>query len=76
MIQQKLHVDVNELNRLIDENNVDTLLFDNAFVSNKRIIEFFQLLKNSAVQLKIRPKGTQYLIGSSNSVDRGAYDLT
>ncbi len=75
LIKQELNRDLDKIRGLIKQHNIDTLLFDNESFSYKSIINYFQLLKNDSVNFKIRPKGTHYLVGSSNSVDRGVIDM-
>jgi len=59
----------------IHKNNIDTLVFDNDISSNKQIIQHFEKLKNEKVFFKIHPKNTNFLIGSTSAINRGAVDL-
>ncbi len=75
LIHQNLIDNFEKIRTLIKENSVDTIVFDNMTISNKKIIAHFQELKNENVAFKIRPRKTQFLIGSTNSVDLGQVDL-
>ncbi len=75
VIQGVLMDDFEAIKRAIKENEIDALIFDNATISNKKIIEHFQVLKSENVLFKIHPKSTDFLIGSRNSLDAGQVDL-
>ena len=67
--------DVDEIKALIKSNKIDTVVFDNAIITNKKIISLFELLKKERVSFKIHPKNTNYLIGSNSSEYRGSVEL-
>jgi len=71
LIHQDLIDNFEQIRILIKQNSIDTIIFDNTTISNKKIIEHFQGLKNEGVAFKIRPKTTKFLIGSDNSLNFG-----
>lgn len=75
VLNKTLVDDIDEIKKLIKTNSIDTIVFDNTIFSNKQIIEHFELLKDENVSFKIHPKTTNYLIGSSNSENRGEFEL-
>ncbi len=54
-----------------DHTHFDMIVFDNAFISNKEIIEMIAQLKSVKISKRIIPKNTSFLIGSDSSTDRG-----
>ena len=60
---------------LIKNNKIDTIVFDNSQISNKKIIEHFEALKNEKVLFKIHPKSTNFLIGSNCPNIRGQIEI-
>ena len=62
---------INEIKNLIKTKSIDSVVFDNSILSNKNIINHFEMLKNEKVSFKIHPKTTNYLIGSNSSEQRG-----
>jgi len=55
---------------LLDKKSVE-IIFDNNFVSNKEIIAFMQNNKNRNFTFKIRPRTTNFLIGSNSKEEKG-----
>ena len=60
-----------EISKLVKDNRIDTVVFDNDILTNKQIIHFFNVLKNKNLVFKIHPKTTNFLIGSFNSKQQG-----
>jgi len=71
LINKLLIHDINEIKNLIKTKSIDSVVFDNSILSNKNIINHFEMLKNEKVSFKIHPKTTNYLIGSNSSEQRG-----
>lgn len=65
----------NEIKRMVKLKNIDTIVFDNSAISNKKIIEHFEKLKNEKLSFRIHPKTTNFLIGSSNPNVRGQIEI-
>lgn len=74
-LEKKLVDDFKQIKNLIKKNGIDTIVFDNLFISNKKIISHFQELKNEKVIFKIHPKNTNFLIGSNNSLNLEKVDF-
>lgn len=47
------------------------IIFDNSFISNKEIIDFIEKYKNQNFTFKIKPKNTNFIIGSNSKNDKG-----
>jgi alpha-L-fucosidase len=75
LINTRLIDDVDKIKELIRKNAIDTIVFDNAIMPNKKIITHFELLKNERISFKIHPKNTNFIIGSNNSEHRGNVEL-
>ncbi|MBI9041779.1 glycosyltransferase family 2 protein [Lutibacter sp.] len=75
LINNILIDDFDKIKEIIKNNAIDTIVFDNAILSNKKIIAHFELLKNEQVSFKIHPRTTNFLIGSNNSEHRGKVEL-
>lgn len=75
LVNEVLMDDIEGIKTVIKTNAIDTIVFDNSVLSNKKIINHFELLKNEQVNFKIHPKNTNYLIGSNCSVNRGEVEL-
>ncbi len=75
LVNEILMDDTELIKTLIKTNAIDTIVFDNSVLSNKKIIIHFELLKNERTNFKIHPKNTNYLIGSNCSVNRGEVEL-
>lgn len=52
-------------------NKIDTIVFDNTCLTNKTILNRIEELQKDNVTFKIRPKGSNFLIGSPNPKSRG-----
>ncbi len=52
-------------------NNIDTLIFDNHFITNKEIIDTMERLKNKHIKFRFIPKNTHFIIGSDTSLHKG-----
>ena len=66
LIKETIIGDYSKIRQLLKNNKIDTIVFDNAIISNKKIIQHFEALKNEKVAFKIHPKGTNFLIGSTS----------
>ena len=75
LIHENLIGDFNKIKNLIKKDVIDTVVFDNATISNKKIIEHFQELKNESVAFKLHPRKTNFLVGSINSSNQGQIEL-
>ena len=75
LVNEVLMDDIERIIRIIKTDAIDTIVFDNSVLSNKKIIHHLELLKNEQVSFKIHPKNTNYLIGSNCSVNRGEVEL-
>jgi len=64
-----------KLSKTIKNDSIDTVIFDNTEMSNKKIIEYITSLKEENVSFKIHPHNTNFLIGSTCSVKRGYVEL-
>lgn len=53
------------------KNQETEIIFDQNQLDFKTIIALFEANKNKAISFKIIPKGTEFLIGSNSSFDRG-----
>ena len=63
--------DLEKMKQIIQEKNIDEIIFDNESTSFKKILFYISELKNKGIQFKIKPKNTDFLIGSNNSIDKG-----
>lgn len=54
------------------QNNNTEIIFDNDFISFTAMIAFMETHKKKSFTYKIKPAGTNYLVGSNTSNDRGA----
>ncbi len=72
-INQKKEIEASTMNSTIvdDVSNLDMIIFDNDFLSNKEIIERLQSLKNHKIKKRIIPKGVNFYLGSDNSTTQG-----
>ncbi len=75
LIHENLIGDFNKIKNLIKKDVIYTVVFDNATISNKKIIEHFQELKNESVAFKLHPRKTNFLVGSINSSNQGQIEL-
>jgi len=55
----------------IEKNQINQIIFDNNNQSYKEIIEQITLFKNKKMTFKIRPKNTNYILGSDSSENKG-----
>ena len=67
--------EIQVIRKKIKENFIDTVIFDNSTLSNKQIIAHIEMLKDNKVRFKVRPKNTNYLIGSTCSEHRGEVEF-
>ena len=63
--------DLEKMKQIIQEKNIDEIIFDNESTSFKKILFYISELQNKGIQFKIKPKNTDFLIGSNNSIDKG-----
>ncbi len=75
LVNENLIDDFDQIRNLIKKYFIDTIVFDNSIISNKKIIEHFQEFKNEGVSFKIHPRNTNFLIGSINSKNLGQVEL-
>lgn len=64
-----------EVKQLLKSEKVDALVFDNDTISFKQIIAYFEELKKEDVLLKIHPRNTNFIIGSSSSNNKGQVEI-
>ena len=72
---QVRNFNVNSLKTKIKANSIDAVLFDNESILNKEIISLFQQLKNENVLLKIHPRSSNFIIGSTLPNERGEVEI-
>ena len=60
LISEDLMDDFTQIKSLIKANEIEAVVFDNSLVSNKKIIEHFEVLKNEGVVFKIHPRKTNF----------------
>jgi len=75
LVTKNLIDDFTQIRSLIKKDFIDTIVFDNSTISNKKVIEHFQEFKNEDVSFKIHPRNTNFLIGSINSINLGQVEL-
>ncbi len=75
VISENLIDDIARIKSIISKEKIDKVVFDNWAFSNKQIIACLQQLKNENVTFKIRPVGTNYIIGSTCSEKRGEVEF-
>ena len=75
IVRDNLIGDFVQIKKLIQTDCIDTIIFDNAVISNKQIIAHFQELRKEKVIFKIKPRTTNFLIGSQNSSKSGQIEL-
>ncbi|SNR62006.1 glycosyltransferase family 2 protein [Lutibacter flavus] len=75
LIKEPIIDDYSKIKQIIKSNKIDTIVFDNLTISNKKIIEHFQELKNENVSFKIHPRTTNFLIGSTCPNVRGQVEI-
>jgi GT2 family glycosyltransferase len=75
LIKEPIIDDYSKIKQIVKNNKIDTIVFDNLTISNKKIIEHFQELKNEKVSFKIHPRTTNYLIGSTCPNVRGQVEI-
>jgi len=52
-------------------NNIDTLILDNHFITNKEIIAVMEQLQNKHIKFRFIPKNTHFIIGSDTALHKG-----
>jgi GT2 family glycosyltransferase len=75
LIKEPLIDDYSKIKELLKNNKIDTIVFDNSTLSNKKIIEHLEVLQNEKVAFKIHPKNTNFLIGSTSPNIRGLVEI-
>ena len=55
----------------LNELKYNTIIFDNAYMSNKAIIDTMILLSSNKITFKIKPKKASYIVGSFTSKNKG-----
>ncbi|UMB53835.1 glycosyltransferase family 2 protein [Lutibacter sp. A64] len=75
LVKETLIDDYLKIKELIKNNKIDTIVFDNSTLSNKKIIAHFESLKNEKVAFKIHPKDTNFIIGSTSPNIRGYVEI-
>ncbi|MEX1384299.1 glycosyltransferase family 2 protein [Lutibacter sp.] len=75
LIKEPLIDDYSKIRSLLKNNKIDTIVFDNSTLSNKKIIAHFEALKNEKAAFKIHPKTTNFLIGSTSPNIRGQVEI-
>lgn len=75
LIKKALIDDYSKIRQLLKNNKIDTIVFDNTTISNKKIIEHFEALKNEKVAFKIHPKSTNFIIGSTSPNIRSQVEI-
>ncbi|AMC12016.1 hypothetical protein Lupro_12425 [Lutibacter profundi] len=75
LINEELMGNFNQIKTIIKQKKIDTIIFDNEVVTNKKIITHFEALKGENVIFKIHPKSTNFLIGSTSVQKRGLVEI-
>jgi len=75
LIKEVLIDDYSKIRQLLKTNKIDTIVFDNSILSNKKIIAHFEALKNEKIAFKIHPKTTNFIIGSTSPNIRGQVEI-
>lgn len=75
LINEDIVTGFEEVKQLLKSKNVDALIFDNSTISFKKITSYFEELKNEDVLLKIHPHNTNFIIGSSSSINKGQVEI-
>lgn len=75
LVKEPIIDDYYKIKQIIKNNKIDTIVFDNLTISNKKIIKHFQELKNEKVFFKIHPRTTNFLIGSTSPNVRGQIEI-
>lgn len=75
LIKESLIDDYSKIRELIKNNRIDTIIFDNSTLSNKKIIAHFEVLKNEKTAFKIHPRTTNFIIGSTSPNIRGQVEI-
>ncbi|MCF6280253.1 MAG: glycosyltransferase family 2 protein [Flavobacteriaceae bacterium] len=64
-------VTIKQIFKSIEKNQINQIIFDNNNQSYQEIIEQIALLKNKKRTFKVRPKNTNYILGSDSSESKG-----
>jgi len=64
--------DLEKLSAILKEKNIDEVIFDNQSTDFSKIIFYMTSLKNRGFIFKIRPKNTQFIIGSTSKDGKGS----
>jgi len=75
LINEDIIESFEEVKQLLKSEKVDALVFDNSTISFKQIIAYFEILKKEDVLFKIHPHHTNFIIGSSNSNNKGQIEI-
>jgi len=75
LINNDLADDFTQIKSTIKSNKVEGVVLDNNTISNKKIIQTLEALKNENTVFKIRPKSANFLIGSNCAVKRGKVEI-
>ncbi|UMB60564.1 glycosyltransferase family 2 protein [Lutibacter sp. A80] len=75
VVKESILDDFSEIKKIIKNNKIEAVVFDNSTISNKKIIAHIQELKNENVSFKIHPKTTNFLIGSTCPNVRGHVEI-
>ncbi len=77
-VKIKEHLQINKAIQNIEINiksilssEIDTLIFDNNYKSNKEIIATIQKLHQEQITFRYIPKGCEFIIGSDSSLNKG-----
>ncbi|MDO9261288.1 MAG: glycosyltransferase family 2 protein [Flavobacteriaceae bacterium] len=66
--------DLEQLNHLIDEHQIQEVIFDCEVISFSKIIFFMSQLSNKSITFKIKPTLGNYIIGSNFTIGKGVVE--
>jgi GT2 family glycosyltransferase len=75
LLKDDLIGDFEQIKTLLKNNKIDTIVFDNSIISNKKIITHLAVLKNEGVSFKIHPRNTNFIIGSTSSIKHSKVEI-